>query len=310
MSKFSKHKIVLFKLAGTYGVDPGATPELNGIQTKDFKWMPMEGSDIDRDLEQAHMGAQGTLAAELHAKVTFGVELAPSGTAGTAPAWGPLLRACGVAETIDPDTSVTYNPVSAGHESGTMAFALDGTQYVSHGIRGNCTLEFSAQGIPYLQFEFTGLFTPPAETPIAAPNLAAFAKPIIVSDANTDFTLAGNADLVLRKLSLDLGNSVETSLLVGQEEVDITDKSETLEMTVRAVSLGVFDPYQYALDKTPVAASLVHGKTAGKIATLAIPAVEIQRPQGVEHVNGKVEWPLRATPLPVVANDQWTLTLT
>ena len=43
-------------------------------------------------------------------EVTFEVEMAGSGTAGTAPAFGPLLKACGNSETIVTDTSVTYAP--------------------------------------------------------------------------------------------------------------------------------------------------------------------------------------------------------
>jgi hypothetical protein len=46
--------------------------------------------------------------------VEFDVDLVGSGTAGTAPAWGPLIQACAFAEVIVASTSVTYNPVSSG----------------------------------------------------------------------------------------------------------------------------------------------------------------------------------------------------
>lgn len=309
MTKLIRKKIVLFKLEDTYGVDPNPTGAANAILTKDFKFMPMEGNDVSRDLEQPFMGSQGTVATELHAKIAFDVELSPSGTAGTAPAWGPLLRACAVAETIVADTSVTYNPVSDGHESATLYFGLDGTKYVTHGARGNVTLMVEASGIPYLKFEFTGLFTEPTEIAMDAPVLSAFKKPQVVTDANTTFDLDGIA-LILRKLSLSAGNSVDTSFLIGEELVDITDKEEAVEFTVKAVALTIFDPYAAALSDDDLPLTLVHGTTAGRIATLAIPNLEIQRPQSLEDVNGKVEWPLRAQALPTSGNDQWTLTLT
>jgi hypothetical protein len=309
MTKLFRKKIVLFKLEDIYGVDPNPTGAANAILTKDFKFMPMEGNDVSRDLEQPYMGSQGTVATELHAKITFDVELSPSGTPGTAPAWGPLLRACAVAETIVTGTSVTYNPVSDGHESATLYFGLDGTKYVTHGARGNVTLMVEASGIPYLKFEFTGLFTEPTEIAMDAPVLSAFKKPQVVTDANTTFDLDGIA-LILRKLSLSAGNSVDTSFLIGEELVDITDKEEAVEFTVKAVALTTFDPYAAALSDDDLPLTLVHGTTAGRIATLAIPNLEIQRPSSLEDVNGKVEWPLRAQALPTSGNDQWTLTLT
>jgi len=309
MSKIWRKKIVLFKLEPTYGVDPTPTGAANALQTVNFKWMPMQGKDIERNLEQPYMGAQGTLPAELHAKVTFDVELEPSGTAGLAPAWGPLLRACGVAETIVADTSVTYNPVSDGHESATLYFSLDGTKYVSYGARGTVTMDFEASDIPYLRFEFTGLFTKPTEAVMDTPILAAWKKPQVVSDANTSFSLNAMS-LVLRKLSLNLGNEVNPSFLIGEEMVDITGKVDAVDMTVKAVPLTTFDPYSAALSDDDLPLSLVHGLVAGRIATLAIPKLEIQRPESMEDVNGKVEWPLRAQALPTAGNDQWTLTLT
>jgi len=309
MTKYWRKKTVLVKLETAYGVDPTPTGAANAVLTTDFKIMPMEGNDVSRNLEQPYLGAQGTLPVELHTKVTFNVELEPSGTAGTAPAWGPLLRACAVAETVTALTSVTYNPVSDNHESVTLWFGLDGTKFVSTGMRGDCSLDFTAQGIPYLRFTFTGLFTQPTEEAVPTPTLAAYKKPQVVTQANTTFSLGG-LSLVLRKLMLALGNDVQPSFLVGEELVDITDKAEMVDFTVKAVPLTTFDPYAAALSDDDLALILVHGKAAGRIATLAMPKIEIQRPQGLEDVQGKVEWPLKAQPLPTAGNDQWTLTLT
>ena len=309
MTKYWRKKTVLVKLETAYGVDPTPTGAANAVLTTDFKIMPMEGNDVSRNLEQPYLGAQGTLPVELHTKVTFNVELEPSGTAGTAPAWGPLLRACAVAETVTALTSVTYNPVSDNHESVTLWFGLDGTKFVSTGMRGDCSLDFTAQGIPYLRFTFTGLFTQPSEATVPTPILTAYQKPQVVTDTNTTFSLGG-ASLVLRKLILALGNDVQPSFLIGEELIDITDKAEAVDFTVKAVPLTTFDPYAAALSDADLALSLVHGNAAGRIATLAMPKIEIQRPQGLEDAQGKVEWPLKAQPLPTAGNDQWTLTLT
>jgi hypothetical protein len=304
-----RSKILLAKIESTYGVDP--TPSgANGILATQVSLTPMEGNDVDRELELPYLGAQGTVPVELHSKLAFNVELAPSGTAGTAPAWGPLLRACAVAETIVASTSVTYNPVSDSHESIALYVWVGGTQYVMLGTRGTCTMEFTAQGIPYLKFEFTGLFKLPSEQPRVAPALGSFQKPQVVTSANTTTFTINSIPLVMRSCMLNLGNAVEPRFLVGSEGILITDKSESVEATVEAVPLTTLDPYQMANDQTSVPVSLVHGVGAGKIATLSLPTAQMQRPQGLENAQDITEWPLRMVPVPTVGNDQWTLTLT
>ena len=170
-------KILLAKIETTYGTDAAPTAALNAILATNVVYTPMEGSDVSRDLEQPYLGAQGTIPAELQAKLAFDVELSPSGTAGTAPAWGPLLRACAMAQTISAAVSVTYNPITDSHESLTVYFWIDTTRYVMLGARGNAKLMISAQGIPYIKYEFTSLYVQPAETARVIPVLTAFQKP-------------------------------------------------------------------------------------------------------------------------------------
>ena len=90
-----RNKILLAKIETTYGVDAVPVAATNGILATDVKLQPMEGTDVSRDLDLPYFGAQGTIPNELNAKLSFKVELAPSGSAGTVPGWGPLLRACG-----------------------------------------------------------------------------------------------------------------------------------------------------------------------------------------------------------------------
>lgn len=137
-------KILLAKIESTYGVDSVPTAALNAILATEVVYTPMEGSDVSRDLEHPYLGAQGTIPAELQAKLSFKVELAPSGTPGVAPAWGPLLRGCAMAQTIVASTSVRYNPITDTHESLTIHFWIDTTRYVMLGARGNAKLMVSA----------------------------------------------------------------------------------------------------------------------------------------------------------------------
>ena len=305
-----RSKILLAKLETTYGTDAEPTGAADAVQAIDIQLTPMEGTDVSRDLELPWMGAQGTLAGELRQVLSFKVELEPSGEAGTPPAWGPLLRACACAETISADTSVTYNPVSEGHESVSIFMQIAGTRHVLLGARGTCVMELNAQGIPYLNFTFTGLWTEPSEETRPTPTLTGWKKPKLATSANTPvFTLAGAAR-VMRSFSLNLGNQVEPRFLINSDKVVITDRADMIETTIEAVPLTTFNPYALAQAGTPIAVTLTHGTTAGAIATLNAPAAEMQRPQGLENAQGIVEWPLRLMPLPAAGNDQWTLVLT
>lgn len=303
-------KIVLVKIESTYGTDSSPTGSANAVLATDIELSPMEGNDVDRDLEKPWFSANETIPSGLHAKISFKVEVAPSGAAGTAPAWGPLLRACGVAEVISAGVSVTYNPVTDAHESVTINLFIDKTLYELVGTRGTCKANFTSEAVPKLEFEFTGLFVKPVEGTRPSVDLSSFKKPQLVSDANTPTFSIDGTGFVMKSAMLDLGNTVEGRFLVGEEEIKITDKAEAFETTVNAVALTTFDPFQLALDQSQVVVSLVHGVGAGKIATLAIPAAQMQRLAGLANSQNVKEWPLRLTPLPVSGNDQWTLTLT
>jgi len=305
-----RSKILLARVESTYGTDPGPTGADNAVLATEVSLTPMQGNDVSRELDLPWMGAQGTIPAELHMRLTYRVEMVPSGTAGTPPAWGPLLRACAVAEVIEEDASVTYNPVSDGHESLTHHMWIGGTRYVMRGCRGTCVLRFTAQGIPYLEFDFLGLFAIPTEETRATPDLSDFLKPDLVTSARTPvFTLSATS-FVMRNCSLNLGNQVEGRFLVGSESIMITDKAEALECTVEAVAVSAFNPIALAESQSSVALVLQHGNAAGRVATLSAPTAQMQRLQSLENAQMIKEWPLRLVPVPVTGNDQWTLTLT
>jgi len=310
MARYWKRKVLAVKIETTYGVDSVPTALLNAIQAIDVKLSPMEGQDLDRALERPQLGAEPTIPVDLHAKLAFKVELAGSGTAGTAPAWGPILRACAMAQTIVAVTSVTYNPISTAMESVSIYFFLDGQRYVLLGARGNAKLTIGASAIPYLEFELTGLFSQPTDVAIPAYDVSAFKTPLAGTKANTPtFTLNAVA-LPMRSLSLDLGNTVEGRYLIGLEEIQITDKAEKLEVTIEQPALATFNAFSLAAAQTAIALVLLHGTVAGNKVQLNIPSMQLMRPGAPENRQGVIEQTLQAIPLPVSGNDQFTLVLT
>ena len=309
MALFWKTKLIAAKIETTEGTDanPGGA---DVVLAKNITLSPMEGKDEDRALELPYFGSTGTIPLDLHAKLKFEVELAGSGTAGTAPAMGPLLRICAVAETITASTSVVYNPITSGSESGTLHFFIEDTKFALIGARGTCTVDLASSANPKAMFEITGLFTAPAEGTRPTPNFSPWKKPVAVTAANTPTATIDATDLVMRSFKLDLGNQVEPRFLVGSDGVLITGKSEKIDMQVEAVPLTTFDPFAMAFAASEVAVEIVHGTVAGNIVTFNAPKAQMQRPSGITPVQDIAEWPLSLIPVPDTGNDQWTLTFT
>lgn len=310
MAKFWKSKTLLFKIESVYGTDPTPTANANGILATDVSFSPMEGEDVSRNLERPYLGAQETIPAGLRATLTFSTELVGSGTAGIAPAWGPLLRACGFAEVITADTSVAYNPVSSAFESATFYLNIDGTKFVGKGARGTGEITLNAQNIPVIRWTFTALWVAPADAAQVSPTLDAFQGPSIVAKANTPTFTLNAVSLVLRNYGFNFGCDVQPRMLANKEEILIVDRAERLNVTVEAVALATFNPYALALARTRIAANIVHGTIAGKIVTISAPTAQVARPAGLENQQNIVEWPLQLNPLPNAGNDQVSITLT
>lgn len=307
-----RSQVILVKPETVYGTDPNPAGA-NAILMNDVTFLPMEGEDISRELVKPYLGNQPTLPSNLRAQLTGSTEIAGAGTAGTAPAWGPLARAAGLAETIVPATSVTYSPASDEHESVTFYVWIGPTLYKSTGARVDAVMEFVAQQIPRIRWTVTGLWEAPGDQPPATPVFTAWKQPLIVTSANTPVFQIDGTDLVLRRLALNIGNQVEPRLLVGREAIEITDKRETIEATVEATPLAYFDPFDLAKkgeDGGLVPLALTHGLDAGNIVSLNAPACQLQRPAGFEQQQGVAEWPLRLVPLPNAGDDQFSIMLT
>ncbi|RJF70868.1 hypothetical protein [Rhodopseudomonas palustris] len=307
---FFRLKVLLAKLESSYGVDPTLTGAANAILAKDVTIRPMEGQDVSRDLIQHYLGGQATIPTGLHTIIEFSTELAGSGAAGSAPAWGPLLRGCGCAEVISTGVSVAYSPISEAMESLTIKFWLGGTLHALKGARGDATLSIDAQGVPAIRWTFTGLWVAPTDVARPTPSLTAFKKPLVASAANTPSFTIDAVPLVLRSWSLKFGNKVEPRLLMGQESILITDRAETLDVVVEVTPLSVFDPHVLANAQTLTSSTIVHGVAAGNIVTVSTPACQVRRPTGYQNNQGVAERPLTLTPLPASGNDQFSITLT
>jgi hypothetical protein len=97
----TKQRLVLVETEGSsYGVD--ATPDGADalLINDDLQLSPLTGPTVQRRVIRNYRGAYETSIVNTQVGITFSVELAGSGTAGTPSALGDLLRACATAQTV------------------------------------------------------------------------------------------------------------------------------------------------------------------------------------------------------------------
>jgi hypothetical protein len=210
MPLLSRKRLILAKIESTYATD--STPDGTfAILVRNLEITPLESETVSRDLIRPYLGASDQLLAQTRVSITFEVEMAGSGAAGTAPAYGPLLKACGLSETIVTSTSVTYAPVSSAFSSASIYMNNDGILHKITGARGTFVLNGEVGQIPTISFTFTGIYNAPTSTAAPTPTYSNQATPVIFKEGNTTsfqlFSFAG----CLQSISFDLANELSLS---------------------------------------------------------------------------------------------------
>jgi hypothetical protein len=264
MPLLARKKVLLAKIETTYGTDPTPTGAANAILVKNLNMTPQEADLVDRDLVRPYLGRSEQLPAGIRAMVEFEVELAASGTAGTAPGWGLLMRACGHSETVAAGVSVTYAPISAAFESATFYFNQDGVLHKLTGARGTWSLSLKVKEVPTLKFTFTGIYNTVTDTAAPAPTYTAFKTPLTVNNTNTTPFQLHSYSGVMSELSIDMSGAIAHRTLVGgAEAVLITDREPQGSITIEATTIAQKDWFTIAKNATLGNLAVTHGITAG-----------------------------------------------
>lgn len=274
-----RNAALLVKIETTYGTDAAPTGAANAVLVSDLKMRPMDMETVSRDLIRPFLGSSEQMPTKIYNGGEFSVELAGSGAAGTVPAMGPLLRACGFAETVTAGIKVDYLPVSTGFESVTFHMNLDGVLHKGVGARGTVTFSLKNNDRPMANFNFSGLFVPIVDAALPTVNLAAWQKPLPCNRTNTPtFTLHSYAAM-LDDLQIDMGNQVVyRGLIGGAEFVRLTDRKATGSVLMEAVKVADKDWWTSIRNVVSAPLSLVHGLVAGNIVEVAAPNVQIHTP--------------------------------
>jgi len=311
MALLTRKRLILAKAEATYGTDPTPTGSANAILVRNLDIVPLQSDIVQRELIRPYLGNYEQLLAQTRVQVTFEVELAGSGAAGTAPAYGPVLKACGLSETVVATTSVTYAPVSTSFSSVTIYFFEDGIRHIVTGARGTFTLNGQVGAIPTIAFTMTGIYNAPTDTALATPTYANQATPLIFKNGNTTSFSAFSYSGALQSIDLNLGNEiVYRELIGGTKEVLITDRKPAGTMSIEAVLLATKNYFTVSTGSTTGSISFQHGTTAGNIATLTMAQSDLADASYAD-LNGiaMLNLPYVATPT-AAGNDELSLAYT
>lgn len=279
MPLLSRKRLILAKTESVYGTDPTPTGASNAILVRNLEITPLQAETVSRDLIRPYLGVSDQLLAQTRVEVTFEVELAGSGTAGTAPAYGPVLKACGLSETVVATTSVTYAPVSSSFSSCTIYFHNDGIRHKVTGCRGTWSLSAEVGAIPFISFTMTGIYNAPTDETLPSPTYANQAAPLIFKNGNTSNFSIFSYSGCLQSLNFDLANETVYRELVGcTKEVLITNRAPNGTCVIEAPSIATKDFFTIANGSSTGSISFQHGATAGNIVTFTTAQSDIGSP--------------------------------
>lgn len=314
MARYIRNTAILAKVETTISVDAAPTGAENALLISNASFETIQ-NNVDRDLIRAYFGASEQLAGTRFVKASFDVEISGSGAAGTAPAWGPLLLACGMAETTAL-AFVEYTPVSAGLKTATIYYYLDGLLHKLLGCMGTAELAMGEGERPLLRFAFTGIDGGSTATALPSTTLTAWKAPQVITDENSgDIKLGGTyaAGAITggtaypsRGLSIDLGNDVRQIALLGGQSVDIGNRGTTgsMQLELTAAQEVTFKSEINANALTTL--SFEHGTTAGNKILVFGAAVQRTNPRHVDY-EGRAHYSMDLRFTPVSGNDELRL---
>lgn len=278
MALLSRKRLILVKTEATYGTD--STPAgTDALLVRNLDITPLSGDVVSRDLIRPYLGNFDQLISLTSVAINFEVELAGSGTAGTAPKFGAILKACAMSETVVSSTSVTYAPVSSSFSSATIYFNVDGVLHKLTGCRGSMTMSCAVGAIPTLAFNLTGVYNAPTDTAQPAVTYSAQATPLIFREGNTSSFSFFSYSGVLQSVDFNLANDlVYRELVGGTKETLITDRKPAGTVMIEAPTIATKDFFTTALASSTGNLTFLHGTTAGNRVTFTASQVDVLNP--------------------------------
>lgn len=317
-TRYLRNTAILAKTEGTYGTDATPTEAANALLISNCSITPFVAQNVDRALIRPYFGGSEQLAGANYVELSFDVEFASSGAAGTGIAYAALLAACGLTETLSASVRAEYNLTTPVSGSVTIYYFSDGVRHKVFGCRGSVSINMKVGERPLLSFKFTGLDGGIAAATPSALTLTAWKAPLVVNEANTGDvmlgatytaatpTLTGGTGYPSQGLEIDLANAVNYTPLLGGEIVDISNRTPTGKVTFDLTAANEVTFMTNVKANTTQSLGLMHGTVAGYKVMIFAPAVQLINPTKAD-VNGKlmISYDLRF--IPSSGNDELKL---
>lgn len=273
-----KSVVLLIKLEAIYGVDAMPTAAVNAVEATDVSFTVIEREQVENDYYLPYNGHQGVRWGAKWQKITFSVDLVGSGTAGTPPAFGALLKACSMAEVIVAAAKVTYQRATDMASPSVVAYFIrDGKKYVGVGGRGTWKISAAASRRAKIVFEFTLLVGGlPSDIAPPVPVLTAWRRSVVFSSATVPVFTLGGTSVKAETFEIDFGNKVSKGPKINWNEVEIEDGQSTGTLVVESGSVADAPWDAAAADdsaRLPVVVQI--GAEAGSIVTFRASAAQV-----------------------------------
>ena len=282
MPLFQRRALLLAKIETTSGTDSVPVVGTDAMLARNVTLRPLVTQTADRAVLRGYMGGSEQLVVGEYVEAEFEIEAASAGTSAiTVPRYGPLMRACGCAQTIGA-SDVTYAPISTGFVTATLYVYMDSVLHRLLGAVGDVRLVMQAGQIPVYRFRFIGMYAVPTDATPGAASFTGWQVPLGIRDANVPTLTVHSgtkAAQPVRSFEAGLGNSLVYRNLVGASACLITDRQAAGSIEIQAESVATRDWWTIVRNATTAAVSVVIGTGAGNVVRVNAPRVQMTDPQ-------------------------------
>jgi hypothetical protein len=280
------------KIESSTGVDSSPVGGTNFVQLMSIEVTPIESDNVEPDTYLGFLGnsTRPTILARKRARITCEVELAGSGvdpdggdgTQATAPAYAPLLQACGLSVSgVDGASGVTYAPASdpnaSANSSCTIYCWYNLTRHKFVGVRGTFSLSYSSGQVPTISFEMTGEYAAPDSTAMSGTRAVANqAAGLEFNDTNvTTATFHAQTNQRIESFDFAMNNDYDYKETASSGEVLVFNRNPGGTVVVEAPVRSSLDYFARTVGTDLASTSIVLGATQGNIVTLTLPYTDI-----------------------------------
>lgn len=308
LDRYWANKLILLKSEVTAGVDSLPVVASNSLLAYNMS-LTLDADEKSRNPDKGYYAAPEKTFTNKRFSMSFDIELAGSGTAGTAPAIADALIMCGMLETVVPATSVAYTPVSGSDETATIYLNIDGTLFKILGAKGTLTINPAIGDYTKATVNIIGFYLAPSDVALTPGDFSGFVAPVDCTKEECELSI----DSVLVdgvSFNLTQNNTNEQRESTETKVIANLNRQPSGEMVAWINPQATFNPYSLFEDHSKVPVYWISGTTAGNIVKIDCPNAQLGAPQ-VTDSNGVAAYTIPFTPHSTSAgDDEFSITFT